>query len=482
MIRFLNSIYNEANSVHKDMNFVRNNKIIYRLMKRIGNMKKLLKDKILRSINAKTSEIIDFGEEIYNNPETGFKEFKTSKIVSDKFKKLGLECIELKDIPGVKATLDTGKEGPGVAIIGELDSVICREHPDCNKETGAVHACGHNVQLAAVLGAAIGILESGLLEELSGKIHLIAVPAEEFIEISFRKELREKGIIKYYAGKPEFLHRGLFDDVDMSMMVHTQATQKKFNINPSMNGCLAKNIRYIGKAAHAGAFPHEGINALYAANLGLSAINCLRETFQEEEYIRVHPIITKGGEIVNAIPSDVRMETFVRGKTLDSILNANTKVTRALIGGAVSMGAKVEIENISAYFPFVSDKNFDEVSKGVMVELVGEQEINYFDHGTGSLDLGDISTLMPVIHPFISGVKGGLHSAEFRITDPDTAYILSSKFLARTVLELLWSNAETAKDIINNFTPIFSSKEKYFEFVDKMFSTKVYSEENYVEE
>ena len=256
-----------------------------------------IKQRIIESIENKRDFIIDIGRSIYNKPETGFKEFHTNQLVSEKFQELGLEFIKFDDITGLKATIDTGKEGPSIAILGELDAVICFDHPASDKETGAVHACGHHTQVTAMLGAAIGILDSGILEHLAGKIHFIAVPAEEFIEVAYRMELREKGSIRYLGGKQELLYRGFFDDVDLCIMIHSNSCQgKKAMLEASSNGCLVKKIKYIGKAAHAGVNPHEGINALYAANLGMMAINSLRETFQEKDYIRIHPIITKGGE------------------------------------------------------------------------------------------------------------------------------------------------------------------------------------------
>ena len=104
------------------------------------------------------------------------------------------------------------------------------------------------------------------------------------------------------------------------------------------NGLVAKRIQFLGRGAHAGGAPHLGINALNAASLAMAAINANRETFRDDDTVRVHPIITKGGEAVSAVPADVRMETFVRGKTLEAITDANIKVDRALKAGAMAVG------------------------------------------------------------------------------------------------------------------------------------------------
>ena len=172
-----------------------------------------------------------------------------------------------------------------------------------------------------------------ILSTLSGRLVFMAVPAEEYIEIEYRNSLRTEGKIEFLGGKPELIKLGEFDDVDMAMMVHTTSTESEGQLclSGTNNGTVAKKIQFIGKGSHAGGSPHLGINALNAASLALSAIHYNRETFKDEDTIRVHPIITKGGEAVSAVPADVRMETFVRGKTIEAILDANAKVDLSLI-------------------------------------------------------------------------------------------------------------------------------------------------------
>ena len=183
--------------------------------------------------------------------------------------------------------------------MGELDSHIVPSHPDCNSN-GCVHACGHNAQIGSMLGAAAGLIASGVLPRLAGGIALIAVPAEEYIEIEYRNGLRKNKQLEFLIGKPEFVRAGAFDDVDMAMLCHTASDLrgKQVGLRGSSNGSVSKFISFTGKAAHAGARPHDGINALNAASLALQAIAMQRETFREDDYIRVHPIITRGGDSV----------------------------------------------------------------------------------------------------------------------------------------------------------------------------------------
>ncbi len=438
----------------------------------MGNLSS--KQRIFQAVDKRKNEIIELGDAVYRCPETGFREFAASGLIADKFRQMGLHFIQPENIPGLKVTLDTGREGPGIAILGELDAIVCSEHPDANPQTGAVHACGHNVQVASMVGAAMGILDSGILGELCGKIHFIAVPAEEYIEVDFRKELKGRGIISYLGGKPEFLRRGFFDDVDICCMIHVWPGISKLAVDTSFNGCMVKKAKFIGKAAHAGQAPHEGINALYAANLSLSAINSIRETFREEDFIRVHPIMTKGGGVVNVIPDDVRIEMFVRSRTIEGILSTSKKVDRALVGGAVAMGAAVEIEDIPGYMPYNVDKNLVTLAKSNIRELYGS-DAEDLGHTTGSSDLGDLSSLMPVIQLYAPGVSGGLHSREFKLNDPESSYIMSSKLLAAMALDLLRDNAGAAGEVIKKYTPVFTSKEEYFAFTDKIFSNRLFS-------
>ena len=146
-----------------------------------------------------------------------------------------------------RADIDTGRPGPTVAILGELDSLIIPSHPECDKETGAVHSCGHNASATALFGAAVGLIDSGAVSDLCGKIALIGAPAEEGIEMDYRKSLIDEGKISFIAGKPQLISEGVFDDVDVSYMHHLGG--KKFGYNDH-NGCVNKRIVFheIGRA------------------------------------------------------------------------------------------------------------------------------------------------------------------------------------------------------------------------------------------
>ena len=426
--------------------------------------KELLKQQVCATIDEHGDELIAIGKKIFENPELGYKEFETAKVVQAAFDRLGLAHQDNLAITGVKAKAEGKKHNKNVAILGELDSVLCHGHPFANKLTGAAHACGHNAQITTMLGAAFGLVLSGAINELDGDVSFMAVPAEEFVELEYRETLRKEGKIDFFGGKQEMLKVGAFDDVDMAMMCHSASTP-----DPNMialagaNGFVGKLINFKGKDAHAGGAPHLGINALNAATLGLMAIHAQRETFQDKDSIRVHPIITKGGDLVNIVPSDVRMETYVRGAEVDAIVDASKKVNRALVGSAMSVGATVEITEIPGYLPLRNNEEFADVILDNLRGIVKPEHIIRMPGGGGSTDMGDICAVMPGVHLAMGGFSGGAHQPDFVISDDEAAYISPAKIMACTVIDLLADDAQKATEICNNYKPKFT-KEGYVQF------------------
>ena len=424
-----------------------------------------LKSSVCAAIDNHAQEIVRIAKTILRNPEPGFREVKTSRLVEDKFKELGIPYRSQISLTGVKAVLEGGGDGPCVAVLGELDSLIVREHPHTDPATGAAHACGHHAQIAMLLCAAYGLLAPDVLPSLRGRVALMAVPAEEYIEIEYRDDLREQGKLEFLGGKPEFIRLGAFDDVDMAIMCHTTSNpeDKKLALASTHNGTLAKRIQFIGKGAHAGSAPHLGTNALNAASLALMAIHANRETFREEDTIRVHPIITKGGEAVNAVPADVRMETFVRGKTIDAIMKANQKVDRALKAGAMAVGAKVRIKTIPGYLPLSQDENLARIFEANAVSLVGQENIAHVGHRAGSTDMGDLGHIMPVLHPYVGAATGLGHGADYIVEDYNLV-ITAGKGLACSLVDLLADGAQQARRVISQHKPAMTV-EQYLKFM-----------------
>ncbi len=189
--------------------------------------KEYLKEKVCNYIDEKQKEIIHIGETIFDNPELGFKEIKTAQLIKKTFMRMNIAYEDNIAITGIKATVKGKKQGPKVAIIGELDAVKTPEHPRADKLTGAAHSCGHNAQLASMIGAAYGLVSTNIIDELAGQVCFIAAPAEEFVELEYRKKLKEEGKIQFFSGKQELIRIGVFDDIDIAMMVHSHANTKE---------------------------------------------------------------------------------------------------------------------------------------------------------------------------------------------------------------------------------------------------------------
>lgn len=436
-----------------------------------------LKAQACRAIDARRDEIVGVAEEIFANPEPGYRERRTAERVARKFREWGIPFQEGIALTGLKGCLAGGVAGPTVAIMGELDSHIVPGHPDCNPETGWVHACGHNAQIGSMLGAAIGLGASGVLPELAGQVALIAVPAEEYIEIEYRNGLRREEQLEFLIGKPEFIRLGAFDDVDMAMLCHTASDLrgKQVSFRGSSNGSVSKFISFVGKAAHAGARPHDGINALNAASLALQAIALQRETFREDDYVRIHPIITRGGDSVSSVPALVTMETFVRGRTIEAIQAANAKVDRALRAGALAIGAKVQITTLPGYMPTFYDDNLVDLFKSNTMALLGAESVDERrGHGTGSTDMGDLAQIMPVVQPHVAGATGVGHGADYRIADYEQAVLNPAKLMALTAIDLLADGASGARRVKAEYKAPMT-KDQYLQTVRGFCSEEEYA-------
>lgn len=437
--------------------------------------KEELKQHLCEVIDQRHAQIEKIGDHIMLNPELGFKELQTAKLVASTMEEFGVPHETGLAITGVKGVLEGKRPGPTVGLIGELDALVVPDHPAADPDTKAAHACGHNAQIAGLLGAMIGMVEAKVGQELAGRVVFFAVPAEEYVEVEYRDSLVTGGKLGFLGGKPELVRLGYFDDIDIAMMIHTTGEKelKKAAVAESSNGCVVKIIKFIGRAAHAGGAPHEGINALNAAHLALAAIHAQRETFRDADAIRVHPIITKGGDLVNVVPSRVWMETYVRGRTKEAILEANARVDRAFRAGAMAVGAKVEIKTLPGYMPLRNDPRLKQVFRANCVGLFGEDEYTEAGHRSGSTDMGDICHLMPTLHPYMGGGMGSHHSADWRIVDKEMAYLAPAKLLALTAVDLLWGDAEKAKDILAEYKPAMT-KVEYLEFQKRLFRTESY--------
>ena len=438
-----------------------------------------LKASAQAAIDDRAEWLMDTARTILDNPEPGFTEYKTSRFVSEKLSELGISHQSGIAITGLKGIVQGGRPGPTVAVIGELDSLRVLDHPHVDPDTGAAHACGHHCQTPMMLGAAVGLLVPEVLESLAGNIAFIAVPAEEFIDVEFRWGLHKEGQLGLMAGKQEFIRLGAFDDIDMAMMVHTASSSQestRFSVGGTSNGHVVKYVRFIGKAAHAGSSPHMGVNALQAAMVALNALNTQRETLRNENNVRLHGVLTRGGAAVNSVPADVRYEGRVRGRTAEAIEDANDKMDRCLRAGALTMGGSVEIVTIPGYLPMKNNDPMTELFKRNAVEIVGENEVA--EHPAdrnrgGSTDMGDLSQLMPVIHPYTTAAHGAGHSIDYVVDDYVQAVVNPAKAMAMSVIDLLYDDAQVAKHVVDTSQPTMTTQQ-YLAFQNARLTEELY--------
>ncbi|MBO5101024.1 MAG: amidohydrolase [Clostridia bacterium] len=418
-----------------------------------------LKRKVCAEIDRHKDEIAAIAEKILASPEMGYREYKTAELVKETLSSLGIPYTDGLAVTGVMGRLSGRDTKARVAVIGELDAVTCSSHPKADRISGAAHACGHNAQIAAMLGSAMGLM--AVAGELDGEVDFLAAPAEEYVEIGYRESLRERGEIDFFGGKQELIRTGVFDGIDMAMMVHAQGAtpENELYIGGSSLGFVAKKIDFIGKAAHAAAAPHEGVNALNAAMAAMMCIHAQRETFRDEDRIRIHPIITNGGELVNVVPSRVTMETYVRGASLEAISDASEKVDRAIDGASYAIGAKCEIKNYKGYLPLIQSEELSEIFAENSQLLDNPPRVIRGVPMTASTDIGDLGYLIPIIQPMMGGFVGNLHSADFAVADEELAYINPAKIMAMTVIDLLSDGAKGAIAVKESFKPRLTKEE-----------------------
>lgn len=437
-----------------------------------------IEQRILQLIESHSKDIIEVGRDMYRNAELGYKEHRTSALIREKLESLGIVCGENLAVTGFKGYLKPKDAGsPVLAVIGEMDGLPISNHICANPETGASHCCGHNAQIAALIGAAIALSDPQVKEALGGNIVFMAVPAEEYVDMEFRMELQKKGVICYGGGKSELIRIGAFDDVDLAVGHHTVCNTNGYLLaNGTTNGFVNKTVHFYGKAAHAADRPHEGINALNAAQLMLHAIDLQRETFRDQDAVRIHSILTEAGTATNVITERACVESSVRAKRIDALRDASRKYDRAVRAGAVALGCRAEIITTPGYLPVhpLQDTHWmEQVLEDLSIEAkahghdysVGYRRQDF--HEAGSTDFGELSSLLPVYQFRTGGYKGALHNADICVTNEQLAYVEAAKAFALLSYRLMKDRAQGAKETIEHFTPAIT-KEQYFAYMKEM--------------
>jgi len=424
----------------------------------------------LSRLHGNAEWLFGFAERLRLAPELGFFERATSDLLAGELAATGARVTRNLALTGLKAEL--GPPGaPAIVLLADMDAL-----PTLGAPGGVAHSCGHHAQMAVLAAVFRALAEADLPAREKVRLVFVGSPAEEYVDLTRRMALREAGQIRYLSGKQEQIRLGVYDNAAVVLKYHSMADSSAYDatVNGTLNGFMAKRAEFTGRAAHAGAQPHAGINALNAASLALQSINAQRETFKDSDHIRVHPILTEGGTVVNSVPAKAVIETYVRGASHDAVADAAAKVDRALCAGALAVGASLRISNTPGYQAFSPSPALGEVLGRAALDCLPEDRIDFHDSSYASDDIGDVACLVPTCQLGCSGFHGTIHAADFAPADPDRAYLRPAEILLRTAVELSLGGGRKAMEIHEGFVPKFT-KEEYLASLDSMFSEKLFS-------
>lgn len=384
-----------------------------------------MKQTIIDAIDQHKKTFEEISIYIGENPELGHEEFKASAVLIKTL--LEHDFKVERDFCGLptafRAVFDSGKEGPVIGFMSEYDAL---------PEVG--HACGHN--LIGTMGIAAGIGLSKVLAETGGKVIVYGTPAEE-----------TKG------GKVTMAEQDIFSELDVAMMVHPLDNNMKSGSSLAMD---AIQFEFFGKAAHAAASPHMGINALDAVLQTFNSINALRQHVTSDA--RIHGIIPEGGKAANVVPDYAVAQFYVRAARRDYVNELVEKVKKCAEGAALQTGATLTVSNYEfSYDDMITNDTLSEAFNKELVSLgIPAQEIYEQRDGSGSLDMGNVSQAVPSIHPYIKicNEAYACHTHEFReaamTNQAREAMIVGAKSMALTGYEVL-TNKELLQQIKDEF-------------------------------
>jgi amidohydrolase len=370
-----------------------------------------LKQRVIESIDNRRDDLIHIADTIHANPELSFEEFKAAELLTNTLEESGF-YLE-RGVAGLEtafvATCPGQAGGPVVAFMAEYDAL-----------PGMGHACGHNLIAAAAVGAAWGV--QPLLPELRGMVQVIGTPAEEG-----------------GGGKVIMVDAGIFDGVDAALMFHPARENVVGRLSLT---AYPVSIRFYGKAAHAAAVPDEGINALDALLLTFSGINALRQHVRDD--VRIHGIIVHGGDAANIVPDYTEAKFIVRALEPPYAAQVLEKVQACAEGAARATGARLEFEvSGPRYDARLPNPTLVGLFRDNMAALGIDIKLATGEEAMGSSDSGNVSQVVPAIHPYIAIGPDSLvgHSPEFREAAASPAghdgMIQAAKALAMTAVDLL---------------------------------------------
>jgi len=404
-------------------------------------------------------------------PELGFREQRTAEVLEEALAETGARIETGLALTGIKAEL--GPAGaPAIFLVADMDALLT-----AGVEGGVAHSCGHHAQMTVMVSVFKALAAAGVHEREGARLVFLGVPAEEYLEMDYRLGLRAEGRVRFLSGKQELLRLGYFNDASVVLKYHSMPDQagRMATVNGTLNGFIAKRATFVGKSAHSGAWPEKGVNALNAASIAILAIHAQRETFRDDDHIRVHPVMKSGGLAVNTVPALAVLETYVRGASWTAIQDASAKVDRAFAAGAVAIGCSVRIENTPGYQPFRPDPSLGSVlGRAARSVVIDESLIDFDDRSFASDDIGDVASIVPACQLGYAGFSGSIHGADFHPVDPERAYREPARILASAALELAHDGGALAASIRAAFKPVFGLDD-YVRSLEALFVTRTLS-------
>jgi amidohydrolase len=389
-----------------------------------------MKQAIVKHIEQLKDELFQVSQYIGTHPELGHEEFKASQLLTETLEGHGFDVT--KEVCGLRtafeAVFDSGIEGPTIGFMAEYDAL-----------PGLGHACGHNLIATMSIGAAIGL--SKVLGNCGGKIIVYGTPAEETV-----------------GGKVTMTEAGIFNHLDVAMMVHPSAVHAESGSSLAMD---AIQFEFFGKSAHAAASPHEGINALDAVIQTFNGINALRQHVTSD--VRIHGIIPQGGKAANIVPDYAVAQFYVRAKHRHYLNELLEKVKGCAQGAALATGTRLETSfyELSYDDMITNDALSTAFSKNLSDLGVEASKIHPKDGGGGSLDMGNVSHIVPSIHPYIQIMDQpcAAHTNEFREAALSErgfeGALLGAKSMAHTAYDVLRN-----PDLLHRVKQEFNSRKK----------------------
>ena len=351
-----------------------------------------MKNKIMKEINTIKGTLVEISDFIYHHPEAGNEEFMAAAKLVAFLKNHGFQVeVGIVNKPtSFRAIYDSKKEGPHIAFLCEYDSL---------PEIG--HGCGHN--MIGTMGAGAGVALSKVLDSIGGKITVLGTPAEETdgAKVAMAKE-------------------GIFKDIDVAMIVHPGQVSAESGHSLAMD---ALQFAFKGKSSHAAADPEAGINALDGVLLTFNGINALRQHVTSD--IRIHGIIKEGGLAANIVPDHAVAQFYVRAATREGLDPVVEKVKNIARGASMMTGAELTITNYEISYDNLKTNEILSKAFSSNLKFVGVDDISPAKSSYGSIDMGNVSYVVPAIHPYLGFGCGNAasHSREFAdATITDTAH------------------------------------------------------------